>query len=71
MASSTFLDRLKKGLGRTRDILYTDVEDLMRGRRPLQPEDLDAIEETLLSADMGLPATRAILPSSAIRLPFV
>ena len=58
MASSAFLDRLKKGLGRTRDILYTDVEDLMRGRRPLQPEDLDAIEETLLSADLGLPATQ-------------
>ena len=58
MASPTFFDRLKKGLGRTRDILYTDVEDLVKGRRPLQPEDLDAIEETLLSADMGLPATQ-------------
>jgi fused signal recognition particle receptor len=67
MASSTFLDRLKKGLGRTRDILYTDVEDLMRGRRPLQPEDLDAIEETLLSADMGLPATQEAMETLRAR----
>ena len=27
----------------------------MRGRRPLQPEDLDAVEEALLAADMGMP----------------
>src|SRR5687767_3257000 len=58
MGSSTFLDRLKKGLERTRDILNADVEDLVRGRRPLQPADLDTIEEALLAADMGVPATR-------------
>jgi fused signal recognition particle receptor len=58
MGSSTFLDRLKKGLERTRDILNADVEDLVRGRRPLQPADLDTIEESLLAADMGVPATQ-------------
>ncbi|HUG54994.1 MAG TPA: signal recognition particle-docking protein FtsY [Vicinamibacteria bacterium] len=56
--SSTFLDRFRKGLERTRDILNADVEDLVRGRRPLKPEDLDAIEEGLIAADLGLPATR-------------
>ena len=30
----------------------------MRGRRPLEPEDLDAIEEALIAADLGLPATQ-------------
>ncbi len=54
----SFLDRFRKGLERTRDILNADVEDLMRGRRPLKPEDLDAIEEGLIAADLGLPATR-------------
>ena len=58
MSSSGLLDRLKKGLSRTRDVLNTDVTDLARGRRPLQPEDLDAVEESLLAADMGLAATQ-------------
>jgi len=43
---------------RTRDILNADVEDLVRGRRPLKPGDLDAIEEGLIAADFGLPATQ-------------
>jgi fused signal recognition particle receptor len=56
--SSTFLDRFRKGLEKTRDILNADVEDLVRGRRPLKPGDLDAIEEGLIAADFGLPATQ-------------
>jgi len=52
-----FLDRFKKGLERTRDILNADVEDLVRGRRPLKPEDLDDMEEALIAADFGLAAT--------------
>jgi fused signal recognition particle receptor len=55
---ASFLDRFRKGLERTRDILNADVEDLVRGRRPLKPEDLDAIEEGLIAADLGLPATQ-------------
>jgi fused signal recognition particle receptor len=55
--AESFLDRFRKGLERTRDILNADVEDLVRGRRPLKPEDLDAIEEGLIAADFGLPAT--------------
>jgi fused signal recognition particle receptor len=57
VAEPTFLDRFRKGLERTRDVLNADVEDLVRGRRPLKPEDLDAIEESLIAADLGLPAT--------------
>jgi len=56
--ANSFLDRFKKGLSRTRDILNADVGDLLRGRRPLEPADLDAIEEALLAADMGLPAVQ-------------
>ena len=50
------LDRLRGGLGRTREVLNTPIEDLVRGRRPLDQDALDAIEEALLAADMGLPA---------------
>jgi fused signal recognition particle receptor len=56
--TASFVDRLKKGLERTRDILNADVEDLVRGRRPLKPEDLDAMEEALLAADFGMAATQ-------------
>jgi fused signal recognition particle receptor len=54
--SSPFLERLRRGLARTRDVLNTPVEDLVRGRRPLDPGSLSAVEEALLAADLGLPA---------------
>jgi fused signal recognition particle receptor len=50
------LDRLKKGLTRTRAVLEMPVEDLVRGRRTLEPADLDAVEEALIAADLGVPA---------------
>jgi fused signal recognition particle receptor len=56
--SGSFLDRFKKGLTRTRDILNADVGDLMRGRRPLEEADLEALEEALIAADLGLPAVQ-------------
>jgi fused signal recognition particle receptor len=55
---ASFLDRFKQGLSRTRDILNADVGDLLRGRRPLEPADLDALEEALIAADLGLPAVQ-------------
>ena len=61
MPPASFLDRFRKGLERTRDILNADVEDLVRGRRPLKPEDLDAIEEGLIAADLGIPATQQVM----------
>jgi fused signal recognition particle receptor len=57
----SFGERLRLGLKRTRDILNADVVDLAKGRRPLQPEDVDAMEERLLAADFGLPATQATM----------
>ena len=54
----SFLDRFRKGLERTRDILNADVVDLARGQRPLDAKDLEAIEEALIAADLGLPAVQ-------------
>jgi len=50
------LDRLRGGLARTREALSTPIEDLVRGRRPLDAAALEAVEEALLAADLGLPA---------------
>jgi fused signal recognition particle receptor len=49
------IDRFRQGLARTREVLEMDVEDLVRGRRPLAESDLAAIEEALIAADLGLP----------------
>jgi fused signal recognition particle receptor len=49
-------DRLRGGLARTREALTTPIEDLVRGRRPLDAAALESVEEALLAADMGLPA---------------
>jgi len=61
VASDTLLARLKTGLSRTRQVLETPVEDLARGRRRLEPDDLEALEEALLLADLGLPAVQEAL----------
>jgi fused signal recognition particle receptor len=53
---ASFLDRLKGGLARTRAVLNMPVEDLVRGRRPLDASDLESVEEALLAADLGVPA---------------
>ena len=53
-----FLERLRGGLSRTREVLNAPIEDLVRGRRPLDEAALDSIEEALLAADMGLPAVQ-------------
>ena len=50
------LDRLRGGLARTREALNTPIEDLARGRRPLDAAALESVEEALLAADLGLPA---------------
>ena len=63
----SLLDRLKKGLSRTRAVLEMPVEDLVRGRRPLDAADLGGIEEALLAADLGLPAVGEAMEMLRVR----
>jgi fused signal recognition particle receptor len=57
-SSAPFLNRLRLGLQRTRAVLEMPVGDLLRGRRPLEPADLEAVEEALLAADLGMAAVQ-------------
>ena len=79
----SFRDRIRDGLKRTRQVLNTPVEDLVRGlegpgqdlarvlntpvedvvrgRRLLDAGDLDAVEEALIAADLGMPAVQEAL----------
>ncbi len=55
------VDRLRGGLSRTREVLTMPLEDLVRGRRVLDEAALEAVEEALLAADMGVPAVEEAL----------
>ncbi len=52
--------RLKSGLNRTRQVLNTDVRDLISSRQ-IDDDLLEEIETQLLVADMGVEATQSII----------
>lgn len=60
-------ERLKIGLKRTRAVLYTDVGDLWTGRRQIDADLLEELETVLLSADVGVEATRRIIDDLSAR----
>ena len=52
----SFRERFRDGLNRTRQVLNTPVEDIVKGRRLLDGADLASVEEALIAADLGMPA---------------
>jgi fused signal recognition particle receptor len=46
--------QLRSGLTKTRDFLNTDIEDLFSGKRKLDDEMLEELEERLIAADLGV-----------------
>ena len=52
--------RLKRGLTKTRDVLNTDVIDLIQGPQDLDDDLLEQLEDHLLMADVGIEATQKI-----------
>ena len=60
-----FMDALRKGLKKTRDILFSDVKDLIRGRiteRLELPADFwQQLEERLIVADVGVSKTAELV----------
>ena len=55
------IDRLRSGLARTRQVLNTPLEELVRGKRPAPAALLESIEEGLLAADVGLETSRRLI----------
>jgi len=62
------LARLKQGLGRTRAGLTDGLADLLLGHKEIDDELLEDIETRLLSADLGIEATRRIIDDLTARL---
>jgi fused signal recognition particle receptor len=52
--------RLKRGLSKTRDILNTDVMDLVQGIQEIDEDQLEQFEDHLMMADVGVEATQYI-----------
>jgi len=59
--SGGFFSRLTQGLSKTRHSIKDGVGDLLLGARRIDDELLEEIEMTLLSADIGVDATRDIV----------
>lgn len=55
------LSRLRKGLTKTRDFLNTDIEDLFSGKRKIDDELLEELEELLITADIGVQTTMDLM----------
>ena len=60
-ARSSFMSRLRRGLTKTRDILNTDIEDLFSGKRRIDDELLEELEELLITADIGVQTTMDLI----------
>jgi len=59
-------ERLKHGLGRTREILTRPIT-LPLGRKALPEEALEELETALIAADVGVPATTHLLADMKLR----
>ena len=64
---SGFFKRLKSGLAKTREILTTDINDLFTGKRKIDDELLEELEELLITSDIGVQTTMDLIQSISVR----
>ena len=55
------MTRLRQGLSKTRDFLNTDIEDLFSGKRKIDDDLLEDLEELLITADIGVQTTMDLM----------
>jgi fused signal recognition particle receptor len=60
-ARDGFMSRLRHGLTKTRDFLNTDIEDLFSGKRQIDDDLLEELEELLITADIGVQTTMDLM----------
>ncbi|MDL1968024.1 MAG: signal recognition particle-docking protein FtsY [Deltaproteobacteria bacterium] len=51
---TSFFERLKKGLSKTREILSTDIDELFTGKKGIDADLLEELEELLITSDIGV-----------------
>lgn len=52
-----FFERLKKGLSKTSDVLVGGIDRLLLGKKVIDADTLEELEEILISADIGVTTT--------------
>lgn len=67
-APVSFFARVKQGLSRTRAGLSDGLAGLLLGKKTIDDDLLDEVETQLLTADVGVEATRKILDAITVRL---
>ena len=60
MAGSSFFQRLKQGLSKSRESLYQNLGSIFQNRR-WDEASLDAMEESLIAADVGVKASQKLM----------
>ena len=60
-----FFKRLKNGLSKTRQILTTDIDDLFTGKRKLDDDLLEELEELLITSDIGVSTSMDLIETIA------
>lgn len=68
MGKGGFLEKLKSGLMKTRDVLTTDIDQLLFVGKKLDKELFDELEELLITADMGPQFTHDLIDDVRDRL---
>lgn len=58
---TSFVDRMKQAVTRTRESLSSRLEGVLALTRTVDEEDFEELEAALLTSDLGLPTTTAIL----------
>lgn len=58
-----FLDKLKRGIEKTREGLLGRIEEAVTGKKKIDAELLEELEFTLLGADLGMVVTTQVLDS--------
>jgi fused signal recognition particle receptor len=61
--SAGFFRRLKSGLSKTRKLLSTDINDLFAGKRKIDDQLLEELEERLILSDLGVQTTMDLIRS--------
>ncbi len=64
----SFWGRLKSGLSKTRNALFTPVDSLLKAFTKVEEDLLEELEEILISADIGMCATEEILDELRARI---
>jgi len=57
----TVLERMRSGLGKTRDSLVGRLDGLFGSQSRFSPEMIEELEEILITSDFGMPTTQALV----------